>query len=238
MWRWLTALVVLAMAGSAPALAQMGGGVSPPPAPDPAETGGAAVPPAAAEPEAAPTGGVVVGGGGSAPPPADAPTPAPLSAPPPAGPPPAAHEPEPLREPEEPAFPPLTRISDLDARPPPAAVIAVRAQQEDPLKDLPQLAPPARDEPSPPAEPPAAEPQAEQARPRLAHTGLETLVLAYVGFVLFAIGLATFAVLRKARRCSTGAAGRASASATGPGISSSAGGTWRPSTPMRRLSVR
>ena len=194
MWRWLTAVVVLAMAGSAPALAQI--------AADPAETGGAAVPPAAAEPEAAPTGGVVVGGDGDPPAPPSAPAPPSVPAPPsaPAPAPPAV--PAPVEEPEPPAsdVPALTSLADLETSSRPVAAVALRSQQEDPLKDLPQLAPPASDQPSPPAEPPAAEPQVDQSAPRLADTGLETLLLAYVGFVLFAIGLATFAVLRKARR--------------------------------------
>ena len=205
MWRSLTALVVLATAAATPALAQIGS--------EPAETGGAAVPPAAAEPEAAPTGGVVVGRE-PVPPRSPAPPPAPAPVPPPS----AEPEREELPErglgrerqgpaPKRPAnpghgLPALTALTDLDPSPRPRAAAALRAQPDDPLKDLPQLAPPAREEPSPPPdpEPPTAAPQPKADEPRLADTGLEALLLAYVGFVLLAIGLATFAVLRKARR--------------------------------------
>lgn len=192
MWRHITALAALALAASAPALAQTGG----------------AGPPAA--PQAAPTGGVIADppAAGGAPPPVAGPQPPPAVQPPAPGPSDPLHgetQPDPAAPPAAPpatpVVPALTALSELDDEPRPVPDIALRAQQEDPLQDLPQLAPPAempeeQEEPPPVVE---EEPR-EDAAPRLADTGLEALFLAYLGAALLAIGVTTLAVLRKARR--------------------------------------
>jgi hypothetical protein len=80
------------------------------------------------------------------------------------------------------AVPALTRLTELPAR---------RMQQDVSLEDLPQDAPKAPDV--------LGQAPEETDTPRLADTGLETLLLAYLGAVLATVGLAAFAVLRKAR---------------------------------------
>ena len=173
MWRKLTALLTLALAAAAPALAQT--------ASEPVMTGGAAPP---TLPSAAPTGGVVA---------ESTPAPAPAPAPQEPGPP----QPAPQAVPEPASPPPLApRASDDEM----LAALAVTAQEEDPLQDLPQLAPPASPAPAPAPAPEEPQPQPQAEEPRLADTGLEALLLAYAGVALLTLGCATFAVLRKAQR--------------------------------------
>ena len=103
-------------------------------------------------------------------------------------------------------MPALTPMEDLRSGKRPTVKVSLRAQQEDPLQDLPQLAPPAP-EPEPEPVEPAPAPEPETAGPRLADTGLEALLLAWLGVALLAVGLTTFAVLRKARRLVRGSRG-------------------------------
>lgn len=177
MWRQLTALACLALLACAPALAQ---------------TGGAAPP---AQPQVAPSGGVVAE-------PAPAPAPTPVPAPEPVAAPdpslPAEPVPAPAPDPEPEAPTPGEEV---------LASIAAQTAQDDPLQDLPRLAPPADEpepEPDPAPEAPAPEVPAETAGPQLADTGLEAFLLACLGALLLTIGCTTFAVLRKAQRLADG----------------------------------
>lgn len=103
-------------------------------------------------------------------------------------------------------MPALTPVDDLGRGADRTAKVSLRMQQEDPLQDLPQLAPPAP-EPEPEPEPAEPAPEPEPATPRLADTGLETLVLAWLGVALLAVGLTTLTVLRKAHRLLDGGRG-------------------------------
>ena len=180
MWRPLTALVLAGLAACAPALAQ-----------NQALTGGTAVPDGLPEavpeavPELAPTGGL------PSPPPEVEPAPTIDSQPLPEvepetqnGPPAALPRPP---EEEVPAVVALKPISELP--------VAQSAQLDDPLQDLPQVAPEA-----PEQEVPREEPPEEAAGPQLADTGLEALLLAWSGVALLSVGLTTLAILRNARR--------------------------------------